>query len=145
MRAGFGRWRMEGRLYSEMETLGLDTPCYFRSKSRILLPVLATHPVHEVASDSSSPREFGREGQLFLRLCGKTEATWKIVSGWVRQRHGHAWNYLQFQPFLTVAQGNPDGASHLCCAIQTIEVLSVKYLGSGCAQNSFSLIHISSS
>lgn len=79
MRSELGMWRIEGRLYSKMETLGLDAHCYFRS--RILLLVLAAHPVHEIASDSSLPWEFGREGQLFLRLCGKTEVTWKIVSG----------------------------------------------------------------
>lgn len=58
---------------------------------------------------------------------------------------GLTWSYLQFQPFLTVAQGNPEGASYPSYTIQTTEVLAMKYVGSGHAQNSFSLIHISSS
>lgn len=42
-----------------------------------------------------------------LRLCGVTETVWEVVSGWSRQ--GHAGNDLQFQPFVTVARGNPEG------------------------------------
>lgn len=136
-------WRMEGMLYSQVETFGLDMPCSFRNKSRFLSLLLAIHPMHEIASDSSYQWEFGTEGQSLLRLYRKTEVIWEIVRGWTRQ--GHAWNDLQFQPFLTVIQGNPDGASHPYCAIQTVEILAVKHLGSGCAQNSFSLIRISSS
>lgn len=127
-----------------METFGLDMPCSFRNKSTIISLLLAIHPVHEIASDSSSPWEFGREGQSLLRLCGKTAVIREIISGWTRQ--GHEQDYLQFQPFFTVAQGNPGGASHPYCAIQTVEIPAVKYLEVlCCAENSFSLIHISSS
>ena len=76
-------------MYSQVETFGLDMPCSFRNKSRILSMLLAIRPVHEIASDSSSPWEFGREGQSLLRWCGKTEVVWKIVSGWTsRNMHG---------------------------------------------------------
>lgn len=74
-------WRVEGRLYSRGETLGIDMPCSFRNKSRILSLLLAIHPVHEIAFESSSPWEFGREGQSPLRLCGKTEVIWDTVGG----------------------------------------------------------------
>lgn len=55
--------------------------------------------VYEIASDSLCLWEFGGEGWTLCRLCGITEAVWEVVSGWTRQ--GHAWNDLQFQPFVT--------------------------------------------
>lgn len=90
--------------------------------------------------------EFGREGQLVLRVwegCVKTEVTWDVVRRWTRQGH-HTWNCMYCQPLLAVAQGNP-GASHPHFARETTEILAVKYLGSRFAQNSFSLTCISSS
>lgn len=47
-------------------------------------------------------------------------------SGWTRQ--GQAWNDPQFQPFVTVAQGNPEGGSHPYCTINTLEMPAVKGL-----------------
>lgn len=97
-------------------------------------------PVYEIASDSLSLWEF-REGQTLLRLCGTTETVWEMVNGWTRQ--GHAWNDLQFQSFITVAQRNPEGGSHPYCTINTLEMPAVKNLGSDHAQNSFSPFQIS--
>lgn len=46
-------------------------------------------PVYEIASDSLSLGEFGREGQKLLRLCETTETVWEMVSGWTdRDMHG---------------------------------------------------------
>lgn len=73
--------------WSQVKAFGLDMPCSFRNRSRIPSLLLAIHPVHEIASGSSSPWEFGR-GQSLLRLCGKTEVIWEIVSGWNRDMHG---------------------------------------------------------
>lgn len=61
-------------------------------------------PVYEIASDSLSLWDFGGEGWTLLRLCGMAETVWEVVSGWTRQ--GQAWNDLQFQPSVTVTQGN---------------------------------------